>query len=436
MSEHPAFRSRAAESLSWHGHVHRLLDVESALARSQGELGIIPSDAASAIAAACGDGIDRAELARRARDDATPVISLTGLLREALTAQHGAYVHHGATSQDVIDTALVLQVREASRLLVQDLEAIGGHCARLADEHRDTLMVGRTLLQHAVPVTFGLTAAHWLAMMGRSRERLRTACGKLPVQLGGAAGTLAPYGQAGTALVERVADHLGLAVPTLPWHTDRDVLHELVVEVGLAAGSLGKLALDLTLLAQTEVGELIDPEAGGSSTMPHKRNPADPSFAVASARLAVGAVSEVLPAAIQEHQRAAGAWQLEWVAIPRALDHAIASAERVRAVLERIEVDAAAMRRNLDRTGGSIMSESLALALAPKLGRTAAADLVSELLDRATSTGTTLAEVTRADDRVRRILGSDRLDGHLDPANYLGSTGEFIDRALAHWQSL
>lgn len=436
MTDHPAFRSSAADILSWDGHVTRMLAVESAIASAQAGLGIIPRAAGDAIAAACAGRIDREALAASAARAATPVIPLVGMLRDAVGDEHAAFVHFGATSQDVIDTALVLQVRDAARMLLGVLRGIGERSATLAQEHRDTIMVGRTLLQHAVPITFGLKAAHWLAMVGRHVERLSGVVDGLPVQMGGAAGTLAAFGERGVELLEQLADELRLAAPVVPWHTDRDVLHGAVVVVGTAAGSLGKIALDVSLLMQTEVGELVDPGAGGSSTMPQKRNPVDPAFAAAAARLAVGAVGDLLPAAVQEHERAAGTWQLEWVAVPRVLDHTVAAAERVREVLDRIQVDATAMRRNLDATGGAVLAESLVIALAPRIGRRAAADLVAELLELVAAQGSDLATVAAADARVTGALRREELAARLDPSGYLGNSGAFIDRALAAWREL
>lgn len=436
MTAHPALSSRASDILSWDGHVDRMLRVEAALARAQAQLGIIPAAAAEAITSACERGVDRQTLALQATDAATPVIPLVSMLRQATNGGHGVHVHHGATSQDIIDTALVLQVRDAMELLLEELHGLGRGCARLADEHRGTVMVGRTLLQHAVPVTFGLKAAHWLSSAARHIERLSRVRDELPVQLGSAAGTLAPFGGRGIEVMEAFAAELALRAPDLPWHTDRDVLHEAVTTVGLVAGYLGKVAADLTSLSQTEIGELVDPAAGGSSTMPHKRNPVDPTVAAASVRLALAELSGVQAAAIQTHERAVGTWQAEWVAIPRVLDHTVAAAQRVAATMGRVEVDPQAMQDNLSMTGGAVMAESLALALTPAIGRDAAMELVSRAVDRAAAEGEHLRDIVCTDERFLEHLPEEELDRRLDESSYLGSTNVFIDRALDRWQTV
>lgn len=434
MTHHPALRSRASEILSWTGHVDRLLVVEAALAKAQAALGLIPAEAATAIVDACDRDVDRDELTTQATDAATAVIPLVGMLRQAVGGEGAPFVHHGATSQDIVDTALVLQLRDAIAVLLEELAALGDASAELANTHRSTVMAGRTLLQHAVPVTFGAKAAHWLSAVTRHVDRLHLARAGLPVQLGGAAGTLAPFGDRGIELLELFAAELGLTAPIMPWHTDRDVLHQPVVQVALTAGTLGKISGDLISLAQTEVGEIADPGAGGSSTMPHKRNPVDPVFAVASARLALGAAGALLPLALQEHERASGGWQAEWEAIPRIVDATVAAAERTRATVERIEVDDDRMRSNLDQTDGAVMAEAVTLALAPHTGRSVAVAIVSEAADQARTSTQRLGDVLRQDERVTEVLG-DGLEEVLDPANYLGSIDAFIDRALGSWRS-
>lgn len=435
MTEHPALRSRADDILSWDGHVACMLRFEAALATAQSHLGIIPASAAAAIREACEWGIDRDALAARSATAATPVIPLAETLREAVGDDHSRFVHHGATSQDTIDTALVLQVRDGIDVLLEELTWTGEELCGLAEEHRRTLMAGRTLLQHAVPITFGVTVAHWLAALARHVGRLRALRDDLPVQLGGAAGTLAPFGPQGPELTERLAAELDLRVPLLPWHTDRDLLHGPVAAAALAAGTLGKIARDVASLSRSEVKEVSDPGAGGSSTMPQKANPVDPAMATASALLAVDAAGTVLRLAFHEHERAVGAWQAEWVAVPRVLRHAIAAAERLRTVIERLEIDPARMLHNLELTDGAVMAEAVMLALSPHLGRSEATAAVSRAAQHAHATGRWLGDALRQDDRVTRTLG-DELDRILDPASYLGSNDVFIDRALAAWQEL
>jgi 3-carboxy-cis,cis-muconate cycloisomerase len=361
-----------------------------------------------------------------------------------LTAQvggeHGRYVHWGATSQDAIDSALMLQMRDGLAVLISGLLGIAEEAAALAEQHRQTLMIGRTLLQQALPIAFGLKAARWLALVCRQARRLHTLrSDTLVVQFGGAVGTLAALGDDGFAVVELLAEELGLAVPDLPWHTERDRVAELAAAVGVVAGVMEKIAGDLLLLAQTEVGEVSEasaPGKGGSSAMPHKRNPVDATFAVASARLALGGVPLILNAMANEHERAAGRWQLEWSALPDLFIHTAAAVERVRSVLEGLNIDAERMRANLELTGGLMMAEPLTMALAGSIGRTDAFQLVEDLTQRASQAGQSLRDVAQADERVRAHLSPDAIDRVLDPANYLGSTDLFIDRVLSNYAAV
>src|SRR4051794_24172756 len=309
------------EALSDEAYLAAMLRVEAALAAAEARAGVIPEEAAAAIAGACDPArFDAAELGRAAVSSATPVAPLAKALRSQLPDEAASYAHWGATSQDVLDTATMLVARRALDLLLAELDGVAAAAAELAAAHRTTLMAGRTLLQQALPVTFGLKAAGWLVAVLDARARLvELRSSGLAVQLGGAAGTLAALGDAGPRVVAELAQELGLDEPELPWHTARGRIGELAGALAVAAGSLGKAALDVVLLAQTEVGEVTEASGGGSSAMPHKQNPAAAVRARACAQQAVAAASAVLAAAGHEHERAAGAWQAEWLPLRAAL---------------------------------------------------------------------------------------------------------------------
>src|SRR5581483_7387666 len=286
------------------------------------------------------------------------------------------------------------------------------------EHYRRTLMAGRTLLQQAVPITFGLKAARWLALTVRQvrvlqAHRERT----LALQLGGAAGTLASLGNQGPEVVRLLAEELGLPAPDLPWHTERDRVAELAASLGVVAGAMAKIAGDVILLAQTEVGEVSEgaaPGKGGSSAMPQKRNPVDATAVIASARLATGVVPVILSAMAQEHERAVGGWQAEWEAIPDVFCYTASAVERVRSTITGLEVDPVRMRANLDATSGLIMAESLTMALAPHTGRPEAQRLVKELCDQAAAQGSNLRQVALANEQVRAVLPSQEINQALD----------------------
>lgn len=418
----------------------RMLEVEAALARVQGRLGIIPAEAAEAIAAAARvEALDMAELAASVRRVGYPVVGLVkGLSRAA--GEAGRWTHWGATTQDIMDTAIVLQARDGLALLRAGLLATIRALARQAEAHRNTVMAGRTHLQHALPVTFGLKCAVWMqplvAHVGRL-DQLRPRVEQ--VQFGGAAGTLASLGDAGVAVMEGLARKLGLGPPAAPWHVARDGLAEAVGFLGLLCGSLAKIATDVVLLAQTEVAELSEPHEegrGGSSTMPQKRNPIASEYILAAARAVQALVPLMQGAMAQDHERATGPWQAEMLALPQAFVLAHGALEQARAVAEGMVVDAARMRRNLDATGGLIVAEAVMMGLAPHLGREAAHHLVRHACDVALAGGIGLAEALRRETDVTARLDGDGIARLTDPARYLGSAGAFIDRVLAEAASL
>ena len=417
-------------------HVRAMLAFEAALAQAEARAGIIPQEAARAIAAAC--DVERFDIAALYRESAmagTPAIPLVRMLTARVEGEARKYVHWGATSQDAIDTALMLQMRDGLDLLAAGLLAVCASCAALAEKHRHTLMAGRTLLQQALPITFGLKAARWLALATRQVEALQEQREKaLAVQLGGAAGTLASLGEQGLHVVELLGAALHLPMPDLPWHTERDRVAGIAASLGVVSGAMAKIAGDVALLAQTEVGEVSEgaaPGKGSSSAMPQKRNPVDATGAIAAARLAIGEVPVILSAMQQEHERAVGGWQAEWAAIPHLFCYTASAVEHVRGAVSELEVDEARMKANLDASGGLIMSESLTMTLARKVGRPEAFRIVQSIGKQVAQSGKTLLQAALADKDTRAILSPEEIDAALDPARYLGSTDVFIDRALA-----
>jgi 3-carboxy-cis,cis-muconate cycloisomerase len=411
--------------------VMRMVAVEAALARVQGRLGVIPIEAAAAIdKAAASLEPDLAKLALSTAKVGVPVVGVVAQLRAASGAASGS-VHWGATTQDIMDTALVLQLQDAMVLLEADLARCIAALALLADKHRASVMPGRTHLQHALPITFGLKAASWLQPLLGHAERLAQLRPRvLRVQFGGAVGTLASLGTEGVVVMEALAAELGLAAPPAPWHTARDGVAELACYLGLLAGSLGKIATDVVLQAQSEVGELAEPHEagrGGSSTMPQKRNPISSEYILSACRGVQALVPLMLGAMLQDHERATGPWQSEMLALPQACTLAHGALVRTRALLEGLQVDPAKMRANIDITHGAIMAEAAMMGLAPLIGNDEAHHLVQHACDDASREGVGLAEVLARDDRVDPAVVA-RLT---DPTGYLGVTEALIDRVLA-----
>ncbi|MDQ2717007.1 MAG: 3-carboxy-cis,cis-muconate cycloisomerase [Chloroflexota bacterium] len=430
-----------AAAFSPQAHVRSMLAFEAALARAEARAGVIPQEAASSIAASCRDELfDIAALYREAALAGTPAIPLVRMLTARVEGNAQKFVHWGATSQDAIDTALMLQMRAGIDLLVAGLLDVCAACATLAEQHRRTPMVGRTLLQQALPMTFGLKAARWLALATRQVRALRARRKwSLAVQLGGAAGTLASLGDNGPRVIEFLAEELKLPAPDLPWHTERDRVAEIAGTLGVAAGAMAKIASDIVLLAQTEVGEAIEgaaPGKGGSSALPHKHNPVDATNAIAAARLAIGVAPVLLSAMIQEHERAAGGWQAEWAAIPDLFRFTAGAVAGVRGAVAGLQINAERMKANLDLTHGLIMAESLAMALAPHMGRPEAYRLVQALCDQVMESEGNLHQVALEDVQVRAALSPEEIEQILDPTRYVGSTDTFIDRALDAYRAI
>lgn len=423
-------------AFSSEAHVRYMLAFEAALARAEARAGIIPQEAADDIAEQCKvELFDVTALYREAAVVGVPAIPLVRMLTAHIEGDAKKFVHWGATSQDVIDTAMMLQMRDGIDRLIDGLMAVCAACATLAEQHRHTLIVGRTLLQQALPITFGLKAARWLALTTRQVRALREQRKRtLAVQFGGAAGTLAALGANGLRVVELLAEELGLPAPDLPWHTERDRVAQIAATLGVVAGAMAKIAGDIALLAQTEVGEVTEgaaPGKGGSSAMPQKHNPVDAIGALASARLAIGLVPVMLSAMAQEHERAAGGWQAEWAALPNLFRFTASAVEHVRGTVSGLQIDAARMNANLTLTGGLIMAESLMMALAPHIGRPEAQRIAQVVCDRAIESKQDVRQVALEDEQVKANLSPTEIDQTLDPTKYLGSTDILIDRALS-----
>jgi 3-carboxy-cis,cis-muconate cycloisomerase len=430
-------RGAAREAASDRAWLQALLDFEAALARAEARAGLLPAEDAAAITAACrADSFDVAALGRAAAETGNPAAPLARALAAAVKGSAAGQVHRGATSQDALDTAAMLVAARALGPLLSDLHGAADAAAGLAAAHRATLMAGRTLLQQALPITFGLAAAGWLSGLDDAAARLEEVRRRrLAVQLGGAAGTLASLGEAGPAVVGYLAEELGLAAPALPWHTVRTRVAELAGALGEAAGAIGKPARDVTLLAQTEVGEVRERGGqgrGGSSALPHKQNPIAAVSALACAARAPGLVATLLSAMVQEHGRAAGAWHAEWRPLSELLVTVGSAAAWLRDSLERLDVDGARMRANLDLTGGLLLAERVAAALAPALGGQAAHDLVAAAGADAAAAGRPFGDALAARAEISAHLSRAEIGELLDPAGYLGSAALFVDRALAH----
>lgn len=417
-----------------------MLEVEAALASAQARLGVIPAEAATAIRAACdAGGFDIDAIGRAAVDSGTPVVPLVEALRALVPAGARDSVHYGATSQDILDTATMLVVRGGLDLVLADLDGVAAACAALAERHRATVMAGRTLLQQAVPITFGLKAAGWLVAAVEARQRLaELRATRLAVQFGGAAGTLAAAGPQGLEASRLMAAEVGLAAPQLPWHTNRVRVGEIGGGLAVAAGVMGKIALDVALLMQTEVGEVSEPRAQGrgrSSAMPQKRNPVGAVAVGAAVRRVHGLVAVLFGSMVQEHERAAGAWQAEWETLREVLALTGGAVHRVREMLEGLEVDAVRMRANLDAAGGMAAAEHVVVALAGRMGREEARAAVEAACSRALAGGQSLGEALLGDAAVRAHASAAEVEAWVDPAGNLGSSEALIERALAMYRS-
>ena len=414
-----------------------MLEVEAALARAEASLGIVPQHAADAIgrAALRAHDLDRDAIVRGTENVGYPVVPLTKELVRLAGPEAGGYVHWGATTQDVMDTSLVLQLREAFALLERDLAGLVRALADRAARHRDDVMAGRTHLQHALPLTFGYKCAVWLAPLCAALEDLRAVRdAALVVQFGGAVGTLASLGANGRAVTLALARELGLRAPEAPWHVDRSRLAACATTLAIACGSAAKFATDVVLLMQTEVGEVFEPHApgrGGSSTMPQKRNPIASEYVIAAARGVRALVPLVLEALVGDHERSTGPWQSEEIALPQIFVLASAAFAQARAIAEGMTVDVARMRANAGMTHGLISSEAVAMALAERIGKAEAHHAVERACARVLGGEGDLVSALAADPAVAGVFDGARLRVLLEPAAYVGESGAVVDRVLA-----
>ncbi len=435
----PLFGSAAmGEVFSDAARLQRMLDFEAALARAEAGCGVIPDAAAPAIASKCrADLIDANALATAAAASLNPAIPLVKQLT-ALVAkgdpEAARFVHWGATSQDANDTGLVLQIGQALDILEADLAALCGGLSELARKHRSTLIAGRTLMQHALPTTFGVKVAGWLDAMNRHRERFaETRARVLVLQFGGAVGTLAALREKGLQVAEALAAELHLGLPTMPWHTQRDRIAEVATTLGLLVGTLGKIARDISLHMQTEIAEVFEPVGEGrgvSSTMPHKRNPVSAAIVLSAATRVPGLVSTMLSAMVQEDERGLGDWHAEWETLPEIFRLTAGALHQMATSVPHLEIDAARMRRNLDATHGLIFAEAVTMAMGKHIGKSAAHALVEAASRQARESGEHLREVLAQNPAVTERLTSAELDRLFAPENYLGVAEELVDRVI------
>jgi 3-carboxy-cis,cis-muconate cycloisomerase len=422
-----------------HGRVQGMLDFEAALARAQARVGVIPDTAVAFIEAACQARLyDFQALAQdiaSAGNSAIPLVKMLGKAIAASDADAERYVHLGATSQDVMDTGLVLQLLAAVDLIEADLQRLGDALSQQARRHSATVMPGRTWLQHATPVTLGMKISGWLGALTRSRQRLRELRPRLAcLQFGGASGTLAALGDRAMPVAQALAEELHLNLPDQPWHTQRDRLVELASVLGLLAGSLGKLGRDISLLMQTEAAEVFEPSApgkGGSSTMPHKRNPVGAAVLIGAATRVPGLLATLFSAMPQEHERSLGLWHAEWETLPEICCLVSGALQQALAIADGMQVDAERMRANLDLTQGLVLAEAVSIVLAQRIGRDRAHHVLEQCCKQAVAQGRHLRAVLGDEPQVTEHLDANELDRLLDPSHYLGQAQVWVERAVA-----
>jgi 3-carboxy-cis,cis-muconate cycloisomerase len=419
--------------------IQRMLDFEGALARAEAATGVIPADAAGTISKACQaaqfDIMALADGATKSGNLAIPLVRMLTAHVAKMDAEAARYVHWGATSQDVIDTATMLQLRDGIDALLGDLERAVAGFAKQAQQHRHTAAVARTWLQHALPMSFGLKLAEYAAALHRSRMRLkRLRTEALVLQFGGAAGTLAALGDNGLIVAEQLAKELSLPLPEAPWHTHRDRIAEVASALAILAGTCGKIARDVSLLMQTDVAEAFEPAGegrGGSSTLPHKRNPVAAATALAAATMAPNLAATIFAAQVQDHERSAGPWHAEWPTLPMLMLVTSGALSSIVEIAEGLEVDTARMRANLDSTHGLAMAEAISMALAEKAGKSEAHSIVEAASRKAIESKQHLRDILSKDPRVTTHLSADKLKNLFEPMSYQGVSQTLIDRLLA-----
>src|ERR1700693_5940668 len=416
--------------------IQKYLDIEAALARVQARLGIIPQNACDEILRHCSIAeYDFARLKAETERIGYPVLpavqQLVALCRDGL----GEWCHWGATTQDITDTATILQIREALVLVEAEIAAISDALAGLAKRYRDTPMAGRSNLQQAVPITFGYKMATMLAAFERQKQRLAELRARVLVfEFGGAAGTLSSLGKDGLRVQVELAKELDLAQPEIAWHTVRDRIAEAGCSLGLVTGLCGKIALDVKLMMQTEVEEVYEPfheGRGSSSTMPQKRNPISSVYITALTSVVRQHVAALLDAMVEDHERATGPWEIEWIVLPEIFSLSAGALAQTRFLLEGLQVDEKKMRANLDITRGLIVSEAVMMGLGPHLGRQFAHDLVYDICRKVIATGRPLLDLLAEDKEIAKHMNRAELVRLVDPANYLGVAGAMVDRVLA-----
>jgi 3-carboxy-cis,cis-muconate cycloisomerase len=416
--------------------VQKYLDIEAALARAQGRLGIIPTNAAAEIVKHCDAKlIDMAKLKAATERIGYPVLPLVQQLVKLCKDGLGEWCHWGTTTQDITDTATVLQIREALALLQADLDGICDGLAALVSKYRNTVMVGRSNLQQAVPITFGYKMATMLAAFERHKERLAELKPRVLVgEFGGAAGTLSSLGKDGLKVQAELMQELKLGQPAISWHTVRDSIAEAGCFLGLVTGSCGKIAYDVKLLMQTEVEEVYEPfheGRGSSSTMPQKRNPISSVYITAQTAMVRQLAAALMEAQIEDHERATGQWEIEWIVLPEIFMLAAGALAQTRFLVGGLQVNEKKMRENLDITKGLIMSEAVMMGLGAAMGRNRAHDVVYDICRQVVKSGRPLVELLAEDKEISKHIDRQGLEKLVNPANYLGVAGEMVDRVLA-----
>lgn len=436
----PLFRSQAVEKVfSNRATLQGMLDFEAALARAESRAGFIPASAAPAIEAKCrAELYDMTALARAAATAgnlAIPLVKQLTVLVAQKDKEAARYVHWGATSQDAIDTGRILQLRQALVLISAELDLFATILGELAHKNRGTLVAARTWLQQALPTTLGLQIAGWLDAIERHRARLMETQERcLVLQFGGAVGTMAALGTRGLDVATALAKELQLPLPEIPWHSHRDRMAEIATTLGLCAGTLGKIARDISLHMQTEIGELSEPTGegrGGSSSMPHKRNPVTSAVVLAAALRVPPLVGSMLAAMVQEEERGLGGWHAEWETLPEIVRLTAGALHHLTSAAAELEIDPERMRQNLDATRGMIFAEAVTMALAEKMPRAEAHELIRLACQRAIATRRELRSVLAQEPIVKKTLSNSELDRLFAPGNYLGVTDQLIDRVLA-----